>query len=372
MATVTGDDPLDIRKHPAYPATAAPAPWANLDLVGHGDAERRLAGLAAEGEISGAWIVGGRAGIGKATLAYRLARYLLCGAEGDLFGDPPATLEAGADDPASHWVSARSHGDLLVIEPTSKGQTSRIVVEDVRRMGPFLARAAGNDGWRVAVIDQADRMNESAANAALKMVEEPPGRSVVLLCSHQPSVLLPTIRSRCRRIWLTPLKSEQVILLLEQYLPALSEDDREPLAILSGGSPGRALLLADAGGLDLYREITALIAGAPGIEPAALHRLADRLAAKDAMELWNLAFDFLAGWCSRIAASASTGRARGPAVLAGEADILARLAAGPDLDRWVSVWEKIGRHRQVVQALNLDRKQAVLSVFGALEAAART
>ncbi len=369
------NDPVDIRKHPEYARTEAPAPWANLDLVGQAQAERRLASLAAEGRIGGAWIIGGKAGIGKATLAFRLARFLLCGPGQDLFGEPPATLDVDPGDRAAQWISARSHGDLLVIEPGigSQGRRRReVVVEDVRRLGPFFAQSAGNDGWRIAIIDQADLMNRNAANAALKLVEEPPERSAVLLVSDVPSGLLPTIRSRCRKIWLSPLKTEQVILLLEQYLPNLSEEDREPLARLAEGSPGRALLLAQSGGLELYREIVALIAQAPGIDPAALHRLADRLGGADAEGVWNLALDFLAGWFARLARSAGTGRTPTDTVLADEAEPMSRLAGDPGLERWVAVWEKIMHLRQVVHPLNLDRKQAILSVFGALEAAART
>ena len=369
------NDPVDIRKHPEYPRSVAPAPWANLDLIGHVEAESRLASLVAEDRIGSAWIIGGKAGIGKATLAFRLARFLLCGSGQDLFGEPPATLEVDPGDRAAQWVSARSHGDLLVIEPGigSQGRRRReVIVEDVRRLGPFFAQSAGNDGWRIAIIDQADLMNRSAANAALKLVEEPPEHSTVLLVSDEPSSLLPTIRSRCRKIRLEPLKTEQVILLLEQYLPDLSEEDREPLARLAEGSPGRALLLAQSGGLELYREIAALIAQVPDIDPAALHRLADRLGGTGAEGVWNLALEFLAGWFARLARSAGTGRMPTDTVLDDDAETMSRLAGDRGLERWVTVWEKVVHLRQVVHSLNLDRKQAILSVFGALEMAART
>ena len=368
------DDPVDIRKHPDFPELEVPAPWANEELIGHEAAERRLAGLVADGRIAGAWIIGGKAGIGKATLAWRLARHLLCGAGEDLFGEPSATLDFNAGDPAAAWISARSHGDILGIEPSMSERGRRrqeVVVDDVRRIRPFFARTAGNDGWRVAIIDDADLMNTNAANAALKAVEEPPRRAVVLLVSAVPSSLLATIRSRCRKLTLSPLLSEQVSLLLEQYLPNLTLEERDSLARLSGGSPGRALLLAEKDGLALYREIVGLIATAPDIDPAALHRLAERLARPGGEASWNLAFDFLMDWSAAIIRKATTGEAALP-VLPEETEALARIAGDPALERWVAVWEKVAHLRRTVQSYNLDRRQSILSVFGTLQAAVRT
>ena len=368
------DDPVDIRKHPDFPELGVPAPWANEELIGHEAIERRLAGLVADERIAGAWIIGGKAGIGKATLAWRLARHLLCGAGEDLFGEPSATLDFDAGDPAATWVSARSHGGILGIEPSMNERGKRrqeVVIDDVRRIRPFFARTAANDGWRVAIIDDADLMNQNAANAALKVVEEPPRRTVVLLVSAVPSSLLATIRSRCRKLTLSPLLTEQVSLLLEQYLPDLAAEERDSLARLSGGSPGRALFLAERNGLALYREMIGLIATAPNIDPAALHRLAERLARPGSEASWNLAFDFLMDWSAAVIRTATTGRAALP-VLPEEAEAMARAAGDPALERWMAVWEKVVHLRRTVQSFNLDRRQSILSVFGTLQAAVRT
>ena len=374
MTTSQVDDPVDIRRHPDFPELGVPAPWANEDLIGHDAAERQLAGLVADERIAGAWIIGGKAGIGKATLAWRLARHLLCGPGEDLFGEPSATLDFNAGDPAAAWISARSHGDVLGIE-LSVGERGRrrqeVVVDDVRRIRPFFARTASNDGWRVVIIDDADLMNESAANAALKVIEEPPRRAVVLLVSAVPSSLRATIRSRCRKLSLSPLLSEQVSLLLERFLPNLAAEERDSLARLSGGSPGRALLLAENDGLALYREMIGLVATAPDMDPAALHRLAERLARHGGEASWNLAFDFLTDWSAAMIRKAATGKAP-PPVLPEEAEAMARIAGDPALERWVAVWEKVVHLRRTVPSLNLDRGQSILSVFGALRAAVRT
>ncbi len=368
------DDPVDIRKHPDFPDLPVPAPWANENLIGHDETESRLAGLVADERIAGAWIIGGKAGIGKATLAWRLARHLLCGPGENLFGEPSATLDFNAGDPAVAWISARSHGDILGIEPSMSDAGRRrqeVVVDDVRRIRPFFARTAGNDGWRVAIIDDADLMNRNAANAALKVIEEPPGRTVVLLVSATPSSLSATIRSRCRKLSLSPVLSAQVELLLEQYLPDLPGEQRDALARLSGGSPGRALRLAENDGLALYRDMMGLIAMAPDIDPVALHRLAEHLARPGGEVSWNLAFGFLADWSATMIRKAATGKAA-PGVLPEETEAMARIAGDPALERWMAVWEKVAHLRRTVPLLNLDRKQSILSVFGTLKAAVRT
>ena len=368
------DDPVDIRKHPDFPDLPVPAPWANEELIGHDETEHQLAGLVASERIAGAWIIGGKAGIGKATLAWRLARHLLCGPGEDLFGEPPATLDFNAGDPAAAWISARSHGDVLGIELTVGERGKRrqeIVVDDARRIRPFFARTAGNDGWRVAIIDDADLMNSSAANAALKVIEEPPRRAVVLLVSAVPSSLLATIRSRCRKLNLSPLLNEQVELLLERFLPDLPAEERDWLARLSGGSPGRALMLAEKDGVALYREMIGLIAMAPNIDPAALHRLAERLGRPGGEASWHLAFDFLTNWSAAMIRKAATGKDTTP-VLPEETEAMARIAGDPALERWIAVWEKVAHLRRTVQSLHLDRRQSILSVFGTLQAAVRT
>ena len=369
------DDPVDPRAHPDHPASDAPAPRANPSLVGHADAERRLARAAADGTLAGAWLIGGPPGIGKATLAYRLARHLLAGGGNDLFGDAGETLAVDPGEPAFARVAGGAHADLLAVElgPNDKGRPrTEIIVDDVRRLGPFFHRSAGEGGWRVAIIDGAELMNDSAANAALKLVEEPPVRSVVLLVSHAPARLAPTIRSRCRMLHLRAPKPEQAAVLLEQYLPKLTDEERRPLARLAGGSVGRALAFDSLGGLALYRELLARIAEAPRIDPKALHDLADRLGRRGNERACRTAMGFLGDWIARLARGAADGGSGWRDIVGGERRLMERLAQAGDLERWVDVWEKVAGLRNRADSLNLDRKQVVLAAFGALEAAART
>ena len=269
------EEAVDPRRHPSFPDTGAPAPRANPELIGHREAEARIAVAAARGTIAGAWLIGGPEGIGKATLAFRAARFLLAGGGGpDLFGEAGDSLAVDEAAPVFARVAAGSHGDLMTVERSlnDKGRMrTEIVVDDVRRMSAFFRQSAGEGGWRVAIVDGAELMNGNAANAALKLIEEPPARSVVFLVSHAPSRLLPTIRSRCRKLHLHPLKAEQVALLLDG-LPAGPGRGRPhgPGAALGGQpgpcapsrQPGRARSLPRAGG-DTGRPAAARHAGAP-------------------------------------------------------------------------------------------------------------
>jgi len=367
---------VDPRRHDDYPDTAAPAPRANPDLIGHREAERRLVEAVASGTVAGAWMLGGPAGIGKSTLAFRLARHLLAGGSGaDLFGaSAPDTLAVDEADPVFSRAATGGHGDLLTVRlgtnERSGKKRSEIVVGDVRRLAPFFHQSAGEGGWRIAIIDGAELMNTSAANAALKLIEEPPARAVVVLVSHAPARLLPTIRSRCRKLYLQPLETGQVEALLASYLPGVPEADRAVLARLSEGSPGRALELDAQGGVELYRELVATLAGLPHIDTEQLHAFAERIGRYGQEQACRTVLDFLAAWLARLVRGGAGGRAP-TAHVPGEAETLARFAALPGLARWVDVWEKTTRLRDRADSLNLDRKQVILAIFGALQAAAR-
>ena len=364
----------ETHQHPDLPNALAPAPRATADLMGQEAAERLFLDAAAAERIAGAWLITGPEGIGKATLSFRLARFLFAGGVGqDMFG-APGDLAVDQADPVFHRVAAAAHGDLLTIERTANQKTgkmrSEIVIDDVRRMLPFFHQSAGEGGWRIAIIDGAELMNRNAANAALKLIEEPPNRSLVLLVSHAPSRLLPTIRSRCRAVPLKTLKAEQVVLLLERYRPDLDAADHQPLAILADGSPGRALRLAQLGGLDLYRDLIGLLKKLPTLSPGDVHGLADRLARVNNDMAFRTTLDLLRWWLARLVRHGAGGAVLTP-VIEEERDLIAKLSALPGLERWLDVWEKVGRLQERAISVNLDRKQAVLSTFGAMENAAR-
>lgn len=355
------------------------APRRNPNLTGHGEAEQALLAAWNSGRLPHAWLIGGPPGIGKATLAFRFARFALAnggqGGDAGLFGapEPPASLRLDPQHPVFRRVASAGHADLLTVERQMDEKRDRmkrdIAVDDVRKIAPFLRRTSAEDGWRVAIIDGADRMNTAGLNAILKILEEPPPGALLLLVSDNPGGMLPTIRSRCRKLALNPLHESTVIGLLAQHRPDLGDDDRAALARLAEGSIGRAVALADAGGLGLYRELVGLLATLPKLDTAAAHAFGDKLTRKQDDGLYETATDLLVWWLARFARALARG-AWPAEVVPGEAALMTRLANARGLDRWVEVWEKIGRLFARAESANLDRKQVVLNALATLEAAA--
>ena len=352
-----------------------PQPRQTAELFGHQAAERQLVDAWASGRLPHAWLIAGPRGIGKATLAYRFARFLLhAGTAPGLFG-PPDSLAVDPEDPVFRRIASGGHADLMGVargwDEKRKRWRGEIVVDDVREVGGFLRLTAAEGGWRVVVVDSADEMNLNAANAILKCLEEPPERAVLLLVSHAPGRLLATIRSRCRRLVLQPLAEEVVARVVARHFPELPPADLAALARLAEGSAGRALALAAADGLAVYRQLAALLNRLPALDGEALHGLGDRLARADADALWQAVRALLQGWLARLVRTGALGPAQVPEAVPGEAEAMARLTRPASLDRWVEVWEKTHRLLGQSDTANLDRKQVLLEVFFALEEAAR-
>ena len=356
------------------------APRRNPELFGHAAAEAVLLQAVTAKRLPHAIILGGPRGIGKATLAFRFARWLLAGAGAEdtgpsLFGDPPPPTDLVVDPehPVARRISAGGHADLLTVErgydPKRKKLRGEIVVEDVREISSFLRLTSAEGGWRVVIIDSADEMNRNAANALLKILEEPPKRALLLLVCHAPGRLLPTIRSRCRKLALQPLADEEVMRLLIDHRPALDGEDALALARMADGSIGRALELADAEGLVLYREMVGLLDSLPRIDGVRLHRLADAVARADAETHYETLTEMLVDFLARMVAGAAAGNPR--EVVPGEGVLMRRMAGFGRLDQWVEVWENLRALFGRADAVNLDRKQVVLDAFFTLGAAAR-
>ena len=339
-------------------------PRGNPDLFGHEAAEAALLSAWRSGRMSHAWIVAGPRGIGKATLAYRFARFVLAqgaSAGGGLFGaEEPRTLAVPTGDPVFRRVAAGGHADLVSIERAVNPETGKmrgeIVIDQVRAVGEFLHLTPVEGGWRVVVIDCADELNPNAANALLKVLEEPPARALLLLVSHSPRQLLPTIRSRCRILPLKPLASATVGQLVARYRPELTAAERDVLVELSDGSIGRALGLADFGGVELHREVETLLGKLPQLDATAMHDFAERMARQKTNEAgegadgFDAAVELLATWVSRHVKS----------LLGGQ-----RARAEP----WLRVWDDLAQLPVRTRGLNLDRKAALVDALLAIEGA---
>ena len=353
-----------------------PPPWRNDRLNGHEVAERTMLTAQQSGRLHHAWLITGPRGIGKATLAWRFTRFLLAGQQSGLFGNSPEDLTVAADTPGRALVDARSHPDLFHLRRSLNPDTGRIrteiSVDDVRGLGEFMHMTPAMGAWRVAIVDAADEMNRNAANAVLKILEEPPPNAVLLIVAHAPGRLLPTIRSRCRRLALQPLSQETVVRLLGDYAPNVSADEKAALADLADGSIGRALELASAGSLGLYREMVEVLATLPDLDMARLHGFAERFARRgeEANADWRSLNYLLDGWMKGLVRHAAVG-GEGPAVVPAERGLQAKLLAAASLDRWMTAWEKVAHLLSRADAVNLDRKQTVLGSFLALQSAMR-
>jgi DNA polymerase III subunit delta' len=350
-------------------AGEAPAPRANPDLVGHDAVERELGHLYQDGRLPHALLFGGPPGIGKATLAFRFARFVIAG---NAMSGGASGLAIDPESGVFRRVAAGGHADLFTVErawdPERRRLRAGIVVEQTREIARFLHLTAV-EGWRIVIVDGAEEMNRNAANALLKILEEPPHRSLLLLVSHAPGRLLPTIRSRCRRFRLGPLPLPVVTTLLDRYRPRLEAAERTCLSALSGGSIGRALGLADSGGVALYRALVELLSDLPRLDTRRLHTLVDTVIAAEAEARYQALAELLSQCLARIAASG--GRGQGAAAVgAEEAAMLRRLAATKPA-RWACLHREIEENFAAVRELNLDRKQAMLGAFFAIAEAAR-
>ena len=332
-----------------------PHPRDRHDLVGQGDAEAAFAGALRSGRLHHAWLVGGLKGVGKATLAYRVARHLLAA--------PTERREVGLDtDPegrTARQISAGSHPNLVVLERQAgegdKAAPRTIPVEAVRRVLTFFASTAADGGHRICIVDSVEDLTTAGANALLKTIEEPPRRATILIVSHAPQRVLPTIRSRCRKLALRPLDAVQIEDIVHALEPAIGPADPSVLARAAAqadGSVSRALDLLDPRRLALIEEVAAILDTLPAPSPNAVMRVAERLAERRAEADFALALDVVLRWISQ---RVRDGRHLPPACLAPLADVC----------------EKAVEAANDVEIYNLDRRPFVLSLFGDLAAALR-
>jgi len=320
-----------------------------FELEGQGAAEEAFEDARVRGRLHHAWLLTGPEGVGKATFGYRAARRLL-GAPAD---PRHGILGSDPDHPVSRQVMARSHPDILVLEREGPdGKPRKVIpVDDVRRLAEFFSKSPASAPHRVAIVDAADDLNVNAANALLKTLEEPPPRGVLLMVSHSPGRLLPTIRSRCRRLAFHSLSLEDAAAFVRARLD-VTEEEALRLSRMAGGAPGKALALAAGQALAMDEAARALLADLPQLDEAMALSLADRFRGGEGQAQFNLLLDRLA---DRVHAM-SLDRAR--------------QGVGP-LDHWAQAWETLQRLPREVEALNLDRTDALFTALRELRQAAQ-
>jgi DNA polymerase-3 subunit delta' len=333
----------------------APHPRATMALFGHAGAEAALLAAYRSGRVPHAFLIAGPPGIGKATLAYRMARFVLA------HPDPLApevqaavSLAVDAENPVARHIVVQAQPDLLILERTfnDKGVLHKqIAVDDIRRTVAFFGSTAGEGGWRVAIVDAVDELNRAGANALLKVLEEPPERALLLLVSHSAARVLPTLRSRCRILTLRPLADADVARAVAATTDADANDPQIAAASAAAeGSIARALSLMNEGALVLRQQALDMLDRLPSLDAKALHALGEALAGTDPQPL-SAFIDTVNAWLSR------------------------RLDAGANdicrLDRLAEAWQQVNAAARDAETYNLERKPLIFNVFGLLAEATR-
>lgn len=349
---MAGDDAIELDR-----LEDTPHPRETNSLFGQEHAEEQFLTAYRSGRMPHAWLLSGPEGVGKATFAWRAARFVLA------YPDPSSefvknatTLDVDMNDGAARKVNALSHPDLLLLRremrPESKSVPTEIRVEQIRKALSFFGSTAGSGGWRVAIIDSMDELNRSGANALLKLVEEPPPKSLILMVTSTPGRLLPTIRSRCRVLRFNPLGEDALVAALRQAQPDVDASDAKKAARLAEGSVRMGLAFLDEDRLAIISHVEAALKALPSVDEQALLQMANGLQPRDK----TAEFETMLETIDRFILDMTRARA-------GEgARRLAPLG---------EVWEKKARAAREVDAFNLDRRPFVLSLFNDLADAMR-
>ncbi|ATQ66685.1 MULTISPECIES: DNA polymerase III subunit delta' [Methylosinus] len=340
----------------------APHPRETTGFFGHAEAERELLDAFRRGRLAQAVLIGGPEGIGKATLAWRFARFLV--AHPDPTSPPAqtaASLELPPDSPVTRRIRALALPDVTLLRRSwnekSKKHYTEIRIEDVRKLIHLFQQSSGAGGWRIAIVDSVDDLNRSSANALLKLIEEPPERSLFLLIAHRPGRVLPTIRSRCRKLTLAPLAENEIVAAVRALGAPWSERSEAELAAAAAraeGSVREALRLLDGDGVAFDSALRGMFARLPQVDWLAVHALADRLTGRDNESAYETFMTAVFRFLDR-AVREKAGQGAGAASLV----------------PYARAFERIDEAARDTEVYNFDKRGLILSIFADLEEAAR-
>ncbi len=331
----------------------------NPYILGHEKAESLFLQAWKNNALHNSWLISGIEGIGKATLAYKFARFLLAN---NTDKENCSSLNISPDNQVFRLVANNSHPDLKIIErdytdtdrkkvlkAIKDGEqlsetelkdlkkSSFIRVDDVRTINEFLSKHSSNDGWRVVIIDSIDEMNIASANAVLKILEEPPAKSLMLLISHNPNQLLPTIKSRCTKLNLQPLSDDVLASLLRRYRPNLTESNIKKIVEISSGSIGKALSYVDNNAVGLYDELKNILLSGKNFRVSNVLDFATKVSSNE--ENYNLGRELILKFLSEY------------------------VKTGTNIAAQAESWDFCTKTFSETERLNLDKKQVLINAI---------
>lgn len=338
-------------------------PKNNFFLLGQEEAEKTLLEAYNSNKLHNSWLISGVKGIGKATLAYRFARFLLDEKRRNFA--PANSLATSPDSKSNALISSNSHPDFKIIErdfiETDRKKVLKAIkdgealdeselknlrksavirIDDVRLINEFFSKKSSNDGWRVVIIDSIDDMNTASANALLKILEEPPAKSILLLVSHNIGQLLPTIRSRCNKLVLKPLPDNIVASLIRRYRPSLSEGEIKAVVEIASGSIGKALNYIDCDAVERYNKLGQIVGAGKRFKLQNLLDWVDEAVSSE--ENFDMASELILKFCSE------------------------HIIAASNIEKMAQVWENAVKILRQTESLNMDKKEALINIIVSL------
>ena len=363
-----------------------PHPKDTETLFGHQNAEQEFISCFKSGKLHHGWLITGPKGIGKATFAWRIAKFLLtqpfdCLETNEFFGNFDENQTSDIVENHKKAITARilaeSEPRLAIIRKSfdekRKAFRAIIRVDEVRQLKTFFSLSVTDGGSRVAIIDCADDLNINAANALLKTLEEPPKNTVFLLINHKPHSLIPTIKSRCRELRLSSLSESDLMSALRQLNLPIPENDSEIYSLLASGSVGNSIRLLEHDGVSLYRNMLSLLNQLPNLNGFELEKFIGTFSSNKSRSRLELLVDLLNTLIARLSKAGITGHSSWNPILEDEKEVFVKLCPNPKIaKKWAELAQTQSENLKHGLAVNLDPSSMILDTFFRIEDCART